>query len=165
MSCDNDQFERELRDGLKGLSQRAGAGPSPEQVARRLRQRTTSRYLMASGALAATVIVVFGIAISLPRGASDSQMLSTTGKANQLSTAPLQRHAGRAEIELALRKYVDAAGLKGTLVIDKSPRDGLSYAFSGKVAGQTPLAVRANLELLFQRFDVVHVVLRSDMGW
>jgi len=162
MSGEVDEFEDEIGGMIGRLAEKAPAGPTAEDLRRRLRWRAIRRWGAGSVSAAALLAVVL---VRMPSGVEQPRLSSrlpqpATGVRSPLAdmNAPIPIDAEGIEIEVVLRAYASWAGISGTVHITKEPGEGLSFLVVG--SSQTPPEeVSVTLAGMFQRFQTVDVRL------
>ena len=103
MSPEDTQFEDRLRRGLSRLADRAGPGPTPEAVSRRLRRPTLLRRAGAGGALALAAVAMLVFGTPRPRPAGDAKQAGADEAALRAEIARLE---ARADARLAEARHL-----------------------------------------------------------
>ena len=103
MSPEDTQFEDRLRRGLSRLADRAGPGPTPEAVSRRLRRPALLRRAGAGGALALAAVAMLVFGTPRPRPAGDAKQAGADEAALRAEIARLE---ARADARLAEARHL-----------------------------------------------------------
>ena len=101
MSPEDTQFEERLRRGLSRLADRAGPGPTPEAVSRRLRRTTLLRRAGAGGALALAGVAMLLFGTLRPQPADEAAL-----RADAALRAEIARLEARADARLAEARHL-----------------------------------------------------------
>ena len=109
MSPEDTQFEDRLRRGLSRLADRAGPGPTPEAVSRRLRRPALLRRAGAGGALALAAVAMLVFGTPRPRPAGDAKQAAADEaalRADAALRAEIARLEARADARIAEARHL-----------------------------------------------------------
>jgi len=163
MNEPHDRFEDDLRADLTRLAAEGPAAPHADRVLRRLRRRTVRRAVFAAtGAvvLAAAVLTTAPLLYPpAPEGGTGSGAPPVV-VARENAVEPLPPTTDSRQVEATLARYLASAGAPDSMLVTKSPADGVSFVVPGRTAFSTQVMSR-DLETIFQNFEQVNVSMRG----
>jgi len=163
MTDPHDRFEDDLRAGLSRLAAEGPAAPHADRVLRRLRRRAVRRAVFAAASVAVLAAIVLTTAPLLyppAPGGGINPGVPPVVVAQQSTVEPLPPTTDSRQVETTLARYLASAGAPDSMLVTKSPGDGVSFVVPGRTAFSTQ-AMSRDLETIFQNFEQVNVSMRG----
>ena len=168
------QFEQQVRQGLKGLANRAPGGAGMEGVRGRLRRRALRRTLAGVTVAASLTAIAVAWLVPLPRATELPTRLAVPRIAESPATPPssgagiaeaplpesIPADAGAEQIQAAVFGYLSSIGVHGQVLICKVPGDPLYYAVNGDVRIR-PEQLHDHLAAMLRSFETISIERRG----